>query len=250
VDGFQTYSTVSVFLLTSQRLARLPLFTSMENPDQFVKRAEYARMRGWDRSYVTKLERQGRVVLSGDGKKVDWAATDAKIGKTADPSKVGVQQRWAEERVQRNVYDGIHAPAPEAADPPAAPVADSSFQQARASREHYNGQMARLEYEWLTGLLVSRPRVEDAAHTIGRALRDRMLGMGPRIAPELAAISDPWELEKRLTEALRQVLDDVAAFGVTIMRDVNNDPARGKLAELSRVGRERYGSDRDKTAAS
>jgi hypothetical protein len=233
----------------------------MQSLGQFVRKAEYARMHGWDRSYVTKLQREGRVVLSADGKLVDWAATDALIGKTADPSKLGVQQRWAEERAERDSPSPGVAPGADTADSPAAPPAvatapasaapaDSSFHQARANREHYNGQMARLEYEWVTGLLVSRPRVEDAAHTIGRALRDRVLGMAPRIAPELASISDAWELERRLTAALRQVLDDVAAFGATTMRGVINDPSRGRISELAREGRERYGNNPGTTAAS
>lgn len=230
----------------------------MQTLGQFVRKSEYARMHGWHRSYVSKLQTEGRLVLSGDGKLVDWAASDALIGKTADPSKLGVQQRWADERGPR-VDDDDVLPGTENVASRAAPAAngtaavaapDSPFHQARAHREHYNGQMARLEYEWLTGLLVSRPRVEDAAHTMGRLLRDRILGMAPRVAPELAAISDPWELERRLTAALRTVLDDVASAGSTMMRKVYNDPGQGKLSELSREGRERYGNDRGSTAAS
>lgn len=218
---------------------------------QYVSKAEYARMHGWHRSYVSKLHREQRLILSEDGK-VDWAATDTLIGRTADPSKLGVQQRWAEERAERE--NGTPAPDPGADDGqmPAAPAAgqDSPFHKARANREHYNGEMARLEYEWLIGLLISRPRAEDAAHTMGRAVRDRVLGLSPRIAPELAAISDAWEIERRLTAALREVLDDLAAFSSTTMRRVVNDPARGRIAELAREGRERYGHHRDSSAAS
>lgn len=255
VGGYESYSTSKHNLLTSQHAACLPqsnFVYPMENLGQFVKRAEYARMRGWDRSYITKLQRQGRVVLSADGTLVDWAATDTCIGVTSDPSKLGVQQRWADERAQQLPLDADPdqaATTASTAPATAAPKLESSFHTARAEREHYNSQMARLEYEWVTGLLISRPRVEDAAHTIGRSLRDRVLGMAPRIAPGLAAISAPWELEKQLTAALRQVLDDVAAVGATIMRDLNNDPAQGKLTELMHVGRERYGNDTDNTAA-
>lgn len=225
----------------------------MQALGQFVKKAEYARMHGWDRSYVTKLERQGRIVLNQDGL-VDWAASDALIGKTSDPSKLGVQERWAAARAEKGADEPAPSGPAQAAATSAAPAASatggaSAFHDARANREHYNGQMARLEYEWVTGMLVNRARVEDAAHTIGRSVRDRVLGLAPRIAPELAAISDPWELEQRLTAALRQVLDDVSKQARLVMRDVDNDPARGKLAELVREGRERYGIDREHTAA-
>lgn len=209
-------------------------------------------MHGWDRSYVTKLQKEGRVVLDETGTRIDWAATDQLIGKTADPSKLGVKQRWEETRKEQQVYSHVHVVAPPAAAAavPAAVPADSAFHQARASKEHYTGQMAKLEYEWLTGLLVSRLRVEDAATTIGRHIRDRVLGASPRIAPELAAISDAWELEQRLTEALRQVLEDAAAHGASMMRDIYNDPARGKLPELAREGRIRYGTDGERSTSS
>lgn len=221
---------------------------------QFVRKAEYARMHGWDRSYISKLQKDGRVVLDETGKLIDWAATDLLIGKTADPSKLGVQQRWEEERKAQQVYAQIHSPsavAPAvAAAEKAAPAADSAFHQARASKEHYTGQMAKLEYEWLTGLLISRLRVEDAATTAGRSIRDRFLGLAPRIAPELASISDPWEMEQKLTEAFRQVLDDVASHTATLMREVYSDPARGKLVELAREGRARYGNDGERSSPS
>jgi len=214
-------------------------------------------MHGWDRSYVTKLQREQRIVLDPSGKLVDWRATDNLIGRTSDPSKLGVKRRWKEERREQQVYAQVHAPSapvgvrmPEQPriEKPAAP--DSAFHQARASKEHYTGQMAKLEYEWLMGLLVSRMRVENAAATIGRAMRDRLLGLPPRIAPELAAVSDPWELEKRLTEAIRQVLEDVASHGASLMRDVNHDPSRGRLSELAREGRARYGTDGERSSAS
>ena len=216
-------------------------------------------MRGWSKSYVSQLGKSGRLVLWENGSLVDWMATDKLVSATSDPSKFGAQERWAAElRTQQQpnivpahpVAVGSVSVAAPTAPSSAAPKIESPFHQARAEKEHYNSQMARLEYEWVTGLLISRPRVEDASHTIGRSLRDRVLGMAPRIAPELAAISDPWELEKQLTAALRQVLDDVAAVGATIMRDLNNDPAQGKLTELMRVGRERYGNDPDNIAAS
>ena len=216
----------------------------MENPDQFVTRAEYARMRGWDRSYVTQLHQAGRLVMSDNDELVDWSASDALVEETADPSKDGVKKRWQEERLQKNVYDAVDFPAlsdegagVSRADKPAA----SAFHDARASREHYAGELARLEFEWVSGLLVNRMRVEDAATTMGRHFRDRVMGMASRVAPELAAIIDPWTLEQRLDAELRKMLEDVTVYGETIMRNAMNDPGKGKLSDLSRMGKERYG---------
>ncbi|MEJ0003452.1 MAG: hypothetical protein WDN30_07730 [Pararobbsia sp.] len=80
-----------------------------------MKKADYARMHGWHRSYVSKLHRERRVVLSSDGKLVDWAATDQLIGETSDPSKLGVANRWSAHRQERDVHAELLWPAAAAA---------------------------------------------------------------------------------------------------------------------------------------
>ena len=217
----------------------------MENKDQFVSRAEFARLRGWDRSYVTQLDKAGRLVFSPDGELVDVLASDKRISETADPSKDGVKRRWEDQRIQKTVYDDFDELEESRSERPE----PSAFHQARASREHYAGELARLEFEWVSGLLVSRIRVEDAAHTMGRQIRDRFMGMPARIAPELAAVIDPWEVEQRLEEAIRTVLEDVVKYGDRILQDAINDPSKGKLSDLSRVGKERYGQGDNSTTS-
>jgi hypothetical protein len=61
----------------------------------------------------------------------------------------------------------------------------------------------------MEGELVERRRVEEASMRIGRMLRDAILGVPTKLAPEVSHLSDPWEIEQRLSVALRQVLDDV-----------------------------------------
>ena len=39
-------------------------------------------------------------------------------------------------------------------------------------------------------------------------LRDLLMGLPKQISPELAALSDPWEVERHLTACLRRVLED------------------------------------------
>nr|BFE89982.1 hypothetical protein GCM10020185_05180 [Pseudomonas brassicacearum subsp. brassicacearum] len=46
------------------------------------------------------------------------------------------------------------------------------------------------------------------AYNAGRLLRDQLFGMPPQLAPELAVMTDPWEIEKHLTAALRRTLED------------------------------------------
>jgi phage terminase Nu1 subunit (DNA packaging protein) len=81
---------------------------------------------------------------------------------------------------------------------------------ARAKREGHEARLAELRERQTAGELVEKRAVELAASRIGRMTRDTFLGLPSRVAPDLAAISDPWELEQRLEAAIRQVLDDLA----------------------------------------
>ncbi|WP_017517052.1 terminase small subunit [Pseudomonas nitroreducens] len=173
-------------------------------------KSEYADSRGWSRSYVSKLARENRLVLAADGKRVDAVATDALLEKTADPSKAGVAARHEAARVENGVTAHLAPDAPPLPAPrPAAPgVLD--YQKARAHREYYLGQLAEDEFRKQRGELVEKSAVNAGAFTAARTTRDLVLGLPKQIAPELAALADPWEVERVLTEGLRRTLADAA----------------------------------------
>lgn len=171
-----------------------------------LSKSEFAARRGWAKSYVSKLAKQDRLVLTEDGK-VDLEATEALLAESSDPSKSAVAARHEEARVDRDVRSQL-APA---AETPAVPQVSKGpdFQKARAHREYYLAQLAEAEFHKVQGNLVERAAVAQAAYTAGRMVRDLMFGLSPQLAPELAAMSDPWQIEKHLTGAFRRVFEDV-----------------------------------------
>ena len=60
----------------------------------------------------------------------------------------------------------------------------------------------------MQGSQVELEAVKTCAFNAGRLVRDQLLGMPPQLAPELAAMTDPWEIERRLTAAIRASLED------------------------------------------
>ena len=96
--------------------------------------------------------------------------------------------------------------APQPAIGPAGKQPD--FQKARAHREYYLAQLAEAEFHKVQGSQVELEAVKTGAFNAGRLLRDQLLGMPPQLAPELAAMTDPWEIERRLTAAIRASLED------------------------------------------
>ena len=180
----------------------------------FLSKSAFAAHIGKAPSYITWLKDNNRLVLSDDGKRVNVDATVALIRDTADPSKAAVAARHQADRVQRDVTSQL-SPLVEATPSMAAPQPASGpagkqpdFQKARAHREYYLAQLAEAEFHKVQGSQVELEAVKTGAFNAGRLLRDQLLGMPPQLAPELAAMTDPWEIERRLTAAIRASLED------------------------------------------
>lgn len=176
-----------------------------------LTKSEFAARHGWSKSYVSKLAKQERLVLTDDGK-VDVEATELLLAESADPSKAAVAARHEENRVERDVRSqlqpGLGPLAVPQPDPP--PGGAHNFQKAKAHREYYLAQLAEAEFNKVQGSLVERKAVEDAAYMAGRMLRDQLFGLAPQLAAELVGMSDPWEIEKHLAGAFRRVLTEVS----------------------------------------
>jgi len=176
-----------------------------------LTKSEFAARHGWSKSYVSKLAKQERLVLTDDGK-VDVDATELRLAETADPSKAAVAARHEENRVERDVRSQLQPGLGPLAvpQPDLAPGGAHNFQKAKAHREYYLAQLAEAEFNKVQGNLVERKAVEDAAYMAGRMLRDQLFGLAPQLAAELVGMSDPWEIEKHLAGAFRRVLTEVS----------------------------------------
>lgn len=166
-----------------------------------ISKSEFAARRGWAKSYVSKLASQDRLVLTDDGK-VELEATEALLAESADPSKAAVAERHERLRLYRETQTAAEEPAV----PQVGLAAD--FQKSRALREHYLALQEQNNFHKQQGSLVDREAVSTGAYNAGRLLRDQLLGMPPQLAPELASMTDPWEIEKHLTAAIRRSLED------------------------------------------
>ncbi|MFF7108127.1 terminase small subunit [Pseudomonas sichuanensis] len=181
-----------------------------------LTKSEFAARHGWSKSYVSKLAKQERLVMTADGK-VDVEATELLLAESADPSKAAVAARHEENRVERDVRSHLQ-PGGEtpAVQPPELAVGGAhNFQKAKAHREFFLAQLAEAEFHKVQGNLVERKAVEDAAYSAGRMLRDQFFGLAPQLAAEVVGMSDPWDIEKHLTGAFRRVFTEVGKMSAT-----------------------------------
>ncbi|NUU35184.1 terminase small subunit [Pseudomonas sp. C2B4] len=181
----------------------------------YLSKSAFAAHIGRSPSYITWLKENGRLVLSPNGKQVDVLATEALIRDTADPSKAAVAARHQQQRLQRDVYSHVSAQSESTITAAPPPVDEEQgqlpdFQKARAHREHYLARMAEMEFRKAQGELVEISFVQKAAYETSRSLNQSLMSLSPQLAPQLAALSDSWEVERQLTAALRQRLNEAA----------------------------------------
>ena len=158
-----------------------------------MKISEYARHRGVSHVAVIKALNDGRIEREADG--------------SIDPVKA--DEAWSRNTNQahgRKRTANTEAPASS----PSMGSAGPNFAQSRAIKEAYNARLAKLAYEEKSGQLVSIDSVKISWFSILRVLRDRSLNLADRLAPLLAAETDPRKVAELLDTEVRQILTDAA----------------------------------------
>lgn len=191
-------------------------------PPPILSKSEYAAHKGWRPSYVTKLVKAGRLVLTADGKRIDVPASEKLLKETERVDRQGVRERHARERVQKPNTLGAESGASPSTPPPdksagggggEAPVKPdeiTAYNKARAEREAAMAAMAVMEQRTRQGELVEVSQVRAMGVRIGGILRSGFERIGPRIGPVWATEQDPAKRERLLEAELRQILNELA----------------------------------------
>lgn len=162
-----------------------------------VKAAEFARKISVSEARVSQYKSAGRLVMAG--RLVDVDASIARIAAT-DSRRLDVQAMLA-------VAASVETRAPTGA----VMAGDSS----RVTREHYQAEMARLDYQERAGELVSAEAVRLAQFNKARRVRDALESMRVRLAAQLAAETDIRRVDALLAVAVRAICTEIAADHTT-----------------------------------
>lgn len=153
-----------------------------------LSKSEYAQARGCSAAYVSKLNRQGRLVLTPSGK-VNVEATDRLIESTRDPARGGDRRPGA---AGRDV-DAGNAAAPGV-------VVHQTYKEAARRERIAKARIAELELAEKTGQLVRREEVAAAIFGLSRQAMEALDALADRLASQLAAESDVTRVHALLTE--------------------------------------------------
>lgn len=167
-----------------------------ETMPQLMTKLEYAKHRGVSKPYITKLAKNGVLVLRGG--KVDVRASDTVL----DDKPV----------------DDVDPPPAQASPvgPPPRPAAEAlgqagaSFGQARTIEMVFRAKLRRLEFETKQGRLIEAEAVRKTIAGAVRSLRDGILGLPDRLATVLAAESDSKKVHVTLKTELARELEALA----------------------------------------
>ena len=157
-----------------------------------VSLSAYARHRGTSRQYISKLAREGVLVMREGF--VDMEASDEVLDDR--PVAFEPKQPFPSSSTRESAALPGHQP--------------SSFAQARLAEMVYRAKLRRLEFEERTGKLLSREAVETATFNLSRTIRDGMLNISDRVAAMVAAESDSKKVHEILSAEIRKALCELA----------------------------------------
>jgi hypothetical protein len=172
---------------------------------KLISQREYARRRGISHVAVQRAVNSGRIsTING---KIDPDLADREWRENTDQSK------------PRNRITGSPKHARVAGEP-SEPMdfggADggngtaSGYAKARAARELYQAQLAKIELDRQRGVLVRADEVRLGAFNMARKARDQLIALPERLAAILAASQDPAEVQRILEEEIERICEEIA----------------------------------------
>jgi len=145
-----------------------------------MTQAEYARHRNVNRSHISRLAKRGILVMRG--KLVDVAASDAVL----------------DDKPVDQVLPEAHAAARAASDNSGSVAQPGNFAQARTAEMVFRARLRKLEFETKSGKFLSADEVKVKWYTLVRQIRDKLLALPAKLAPQLAALSEAAEIRDLL----------------------------------------------------
>lgn len=143
--------------------------------------AEFGRLHGWGKSYVSKLKLQGRLVFTHD-KLVDVRASLARI-----QAETGAPERAS------------------------APAVSPSTRSDRDRQAFYDAEKSKLDLEERIGALLAADQVLSALADAAVTLRTSLETWPDRLSPEIAALGgDEARIRARLADHVEGALEEIS----------------------------------------
>jgi hypothetical protein len=175
---------------------------------ELISQREYARRRGVSHTAVQQAIASGRIsTVHG---KIDPAMADRQWQQNTDQSKP--RNRITGQPKHRRAPDGLPQPmrllATVGAD--GEDGAAIGYTRARAARELYQAQLAKMELDRQRAALVRADEVKVGAFNMARMAREKLTALPERVATVIAAARVPEEVQRILEEEIERVCREIS----------------------------------------
>lgn len=184
-----------------------------------VSQAELARRLGVSRQYVHSLVKAGKIHIE-DGGRIDFGKARVAIANQIPGREHATATTRGEEAVarpidaMRNDRPGIKSETQMQAPEDDELASINSYNVARAVREKYNAQLAKLEYERQAGRLIETDSVLRHWMAYTANARAKLLSLPTRAAPRVFGMKTVAEIEGLLRDIVYEALNELAGDGI------------------------------------
>jgi phage terminase Nu1 subunit (DNA packaging protein) len=170
---------------------------------KLVNQAEYARLKGVDKSHITRLIKQGKLTRTKSGK-IDPAKADLELAAAAHPA------HRARSKAAKNLPAPEEKPAHSNGNGSSGAGGKLTFTEASTKKETFAAHLKQLEFEAESKRLVDRQDVTNTAFEVGRIVRNAIMKVSSRIASVVASETDHRVCKRLIDEELRLALEPLA----------------------------------------
>lgn len=167
-----------------------------------VTKAEFSRISGLDKAYVSRAAADGRLVMEDGKVRVDESL--ARLHATRG-TRDDVAERHAEKRQQRR-----RQPAAQSVMGDQLEKASAALRMAKARDQIAQAAIREMERDQMAGRLIARDDAGRAMRDVGAAVRAALENFPDQVAPLVAMVSDLEEIHRILAEQCRNVMSQTA----------------------------------------
>lgn len=182
-----------------------------ETAEGYLTSTEYANTRGIDQSVLSRILRQAKYK--------DCYFIDEKRRYNIDAKKLDDLRGISEDSIKQQVSKvmsgredrNVSISATQEAESEASSEAPkgATYVQARTGNEIVKLKMAKLQLEEKKGSLLSAQVVAEETFEMARTIRDQLMAIPDRVAPQFAAEKDERAIHKELSREIRSALSKV-----------------------------------------
>jgi hypothetical protein len=178
---------------------------------EYMTPSEFERFLDVDNKTIWRAENTGKIKPTMMGGVKMFHVKDSMQGWVDNTKKITMQNRDLIQRMSKEIGQELKNDPPEEEKPlPDVHPGIPDYVDSKRKTEYFVAKTKELEFKKRSGELVSKKEIEKSYFEFSRKMRDDILSLPMRLAPELAVENDPQKVELYLKNELTKLLEGLA----------------------------------------